>query len=578
MKLADALKIVQTPTSPGAEPFRVYLACGIFPLHLTTFLAAHLRERLPERAIEIETGLYGDLIGNLKRLQRSSAQAGAVVVEWPDLDPRLGLRRLGGWGPKVLPDIQATVKSNLKQIQKLLAEAAQSISVIVCLPTVPLPPISHQPVARWAPDILLLEKILAEFASASGSSGLKLLNRQRLDAVSPIAERLDVKSELSTGFPYRIAHASKVAEFLALLIHPISPKKGLITDLDDTLWRGLLGEEGVEGVSWELDRHSHIHALYQQLLSALSESGVLLGVASKNDPALVAKALARADLLLPEDRLFPVEAAWSPKSKSVGRILDAWNINADAVVFVDDSPLELGEVKSVYPEMECWRFPVDDEQSAYEFLETLRDVFGKPGIQEEDAIRAASVRSGTAFQRVAKGESDRSLKDFLGQLNAALTLEPVSVGESRAFELVNKTNQFNLNGRRLNDAQFRTALNRSGAVSLLVSYHDKYGPLGKIAVILGQLNSSILRIDTWVMSCRAFSRHIEHKCLEYLFESLNVSRIELDFQQTERNGPMRDFLHEFGDIEMSGPYKIPRATFINKKPILFHRINEANYA
>src|SRR5712691_11459908 len=107
MKLAEALRIVQAAPSADASKFSVYLACGIFPLHLTTFLAAHLRERLPNQAIEILTGLYGDLPGNLESLRKSSADAAAVVIEWSDFDPRLGLRRLGGWGPNILPDVQA---------------------------------------------------------------------------------------------------------------------------------------------------------------------------------------------------------------------------------------------------------------------------------------------------------------------------------------------------------------------------------------------------------------------------------------------------------------------------------------
>lgn len=574
MKLSEALKITQALPHSGAQEFEVYLACGIFPLHLTTFLAAHLRRRLPDRAIEIQTGLYGDLPGNLEQLRKSSARAGVVIVEWSDLDPRLGLRRLGGWGPNILPDIQAGVEQTASQLLERLAAAAQSIPLALSLPTIPLPPISYQPGEQFGIANLRLEKTLADFAlDAAEIPHVKIVNRQRLDTISAVSERLDVKSELSTGFPYRTTHASRLSELIAYLIHPRPPKKGLITDLDDTLWRGLLGEEGVNGISWELDRRSHIHALYQQLLRALSESGVLIGVASKNDPALVREALARQDLILPAEYLFPVEVNWGPKSQSIGRILEAWNINADAVVFIDDSALELAEVKSLYPEMECLRFSIDDEQSVYGLLENLRDLFAKPAILADDVIRVASVRSGSEFQSHAQTESARPLEDFLEQVNAELTLSGIPLnGEPRAVELVNKTNQFNLNGRRLDDGEFQTALNRPNAVSLLVSYDDKYGPLGKIAVLLGQVESSVLKIDTWVMSCRAFSRYIEHRCLEYLFESLDVAEIELEYRETARNGPVREFLSQFVDMESAGPIRIDRETFMNEKPKLSHKI------
>jgi FkbH-like protein len=585
MKLAEALKLVNAAAPPDAERFTVYLACGFLPLHLTTFLAAHLRLRLPARAVEIQTGLYGDLPGNLAQLAKSGMHAGAVVIEWSDFDPRLGLRRLGGWGPGVLPDIEATVQGSTAQLLKLLEATSQSMSAIpvaLCLPTLPLPPISFQPNSQSALAQLLLEQTLADFAlSAAQLPQVKIVSRPRLDAVSPVADRLDVKSELATGFPYRTTHASSVAELLAALIQPSPPKKGLITDLDDTLWRGLVGEVGVARISWELDQHSHIHALYQQLLGALAESGVLLAVASKNDPALVSETLRREDLLLPRDRLFPVEVNWNPKSQSVGRILAAWNINPDAVVFVDDSPMELAEVKANYPAMECLLFPRDNDQAGYELLEKLRDLFGKQEILAEDAIRVASLRSGSEFQKMGH-ESSQTLETFLAQVEAELTLGPVTIadgaGAPRAFELVNKTNQFNLNGRRLSDAEFQAALQRPGAVSLLVGYADKFGPLGKIAVVLGQVEASVLKIDTWVMSCRAFSRHIEYKCLEYLFESLNVTEIGLEFEPTPRNGPLREFLSQFCDGELTPPLRIQRETFMSKKPRLAQKIKEVSYA
>jgi len=280
---------------------------------------------------------------------------------------------------------------------------------------------------------------------------------------------------------------------------------------------------------------------------------------------------------LPRDRLFPVEVNWNPKSQSVGRILAAWNINPDAVVFIDDSPMELAEVKANYPAMECLLFPRDDDQAAYELLEKLRDLFGKQEILAEDAIRVASLRSGSEFQKMGN-ESPQTLETFLAQVEAELTLDPVTIadggGAARAFELVNKTNQFNLNGRRLSEAEFQAALQRPGAVSLLVGYADKFGPLGKIAVVLGQVEGSVLKIDTWVMSCRAFSRHIEYRCLEYLFESLNVAEIELAFEPTPRNGPLREFLLQFGAGELKAPLRIQRETFMTRKPPLAQKIKE----
>lgn len=578
MKLSEALRIVQTPIPSDAEKLGVFFACGFTPLHLVTFLTACLHESLPERNIEIQTGLYGDLAGNLEKFNKSCCYVGAVVIEWSDLDPRLGLRSLGGWGPQVLADIQENSRLTADRILRLLKNISQSSSIALCLPTLPLPPVSYLPNSQLGLHELLLKGVVQDFAlNAASLPNIKILNHQQLDEITPLSERFDVKSELTTGFPYRTAFAAKIAGLLAQLIHPQLPKKGLITDLDDTLWRGILGEDGVMGISWDLDKHSHIHALYQQTLKALAESGVLIGVASKNDQALVMEAFERKDLVLSKNHLFPLEINWQQKSKSVERILEAWNIGADAVVFLDDSPLELAEVRAVYPEMECMLFPKNNDAAVYQLLRNLRSIFGKQEILEEDAIRVQSLRSGKEFQVQAQNRPHRSLDSFLEHLEAELTFSPVSIEDARAFELINKTNQFNLNGRRMNNIEFQTTLQRQGAVSLTISYQDKYGPLGKIAVLLGRVELSILKIDTWVMSCRAFSRHIEYKCLEYLFDNLGVSEIELDYNPTTRNSPVQEFLSRFFDQDLNFPYRITREMFMSRKPALFHNVIEVSY-
>src|SRR5271163_5081814 len=99
MKLIEALEILRNESREGARPFRVSLVCSFTPAHLQTFLRANLKQALPENRIEIASGLYGDFWGNLARLERENPDAGVLVVEWSDLDPRLGLRRLGHWSP-----------------------------------------------------------------------------------------------------------------------------------------------------------------------------------------------------------------------------------------------------------------------------------------------------------------------------------------------------------------------------------------------------------------------------------------------------------------------------------------------
>jgi FkbH-like protein len=360
---------------------------------------------------------------------------------------------------------------------------------------------------------------------------------------------------------------------LALLLAPPSPKKALITDLDGTLWRGLAGETGPENVSWDLESHSQIHGLYQKLLASLAGEGVLIGVASKNDPEVVRRTFERDDLLLQPDRIFPMEVHWDPKSGSVERILRTWNILAESVVFVDDSPMELAEVAAAHPGIECLLFPKADYAAAYELLRRLRDLFGKPRISPEDALRLESIRQAAPFERASGAAISET---FLQEAEAVISFDFPPGGDPRALELINKTNQFNLNGIRHTEAGWRARLSRPEAFLAVVSYRDKFGPLGKIAVIEGRRSGETIFVDSWVMSCRAFSRRIEHQCLQTLFERGSAREMVFAFQPTAKNGPLRDFFAALSGRTPDAPFALERSQFEERRPPLYHRVLEVS--
>jgi FkbH-like protein len=542
MNLIEALTIINQSAPDDAGTLEAFLACGFTPLHLQTFLAAHLRQRSPQRKVQVKTGLFGDLAGNIERLHGANSELLFVVIEWRDIDPRLGIRDLGGWRTEDLPDIVGTLKRALSRLEKALWRASASIPTYVCLPTLPLPPLFVTPTYQAGGYELQLRQSVASFAeSVSRESSVRILNAQLLAELSPPSARLDVRSELTAGFPYRLPHASVIAELLATLAQNPTPKKGLITDLDDTLWAGILGEVGTEGVSWNLDQHSHVHGLYQQFLSSLASAGVLIAVASKNDRTLVEQVFERKDLLISKENVYPFEVHWGRKSESAGRILKTWNIGAEDVVFIDDSPMEVAEVKAVFPGMECIVFPTNDYQAIWDLTKRLRDLFGKSVISEEDAIRQQSIRSAEVL-RESMDVSGGSLDEFLQNADAVVRFTfGKQPGDRRAFELINKTNQFNLNGKRLSDAAWMSYLSDPATFLMTVTYEDKYGPLGKIAALLGKLQGKLIRVDSWVMSCRAFSRRIEHQSLAQLFEKFDAEEICFDYHATPRNGPLQEF-------------------------------------
>jgi FkbH-like protein len=575
MKLIEALEIVRKDVPEGAKAFRVSLACSFTPAHFQTLLHANLRLVLPGSHIVVSPGLYGDFWGNLARIAQENPDVAVLLMEWNDLDPRLGLRSLGSWEPNALADILKSARARSAQFQQSIRMLSKTVPLAVCFPTLPLPPVSFEPAWRaGAFDLALRAEVSTMSLLAAQTHNVGVINLQYLDQLSPLASRFDVKSELTSGFPYRLPHASVLASMLARVARPPAPKKGLITDLDDTVWSGILGEVGLEGVSWDLEHHSHLHAVYQKMLHSLSEAGVLVGVASKNDAKFAEEAFLRSDMILPRKSVFPVEAHWGPKSDSVRRIVKTWNIGADAVVFIDDSPMELAEVKAAHPQVECLLFPKDDPQAIDALLYRLRELFGKSLLSEEDAIRRDSIRQahsgdgeGTDHGQV----SEEFLRDAGAELTLSFSKDPL---DPRALELINKTNQFNLNGRRYADKEWQDFVRDPATLLLVVSYRDKYGPLGKIAVLAGRLSERILSADVWVMSCRAFSRRIEHRCLEELFERFQVDEIVFDYVATPKNGPVRDFLTEILGTSPTSPSRMSRARFAAQRRDTFHQVLE----
>jgi FkbH-like protein len=572
MKLIDALKLSHEGANRDAEPYALFLACGFSTLHFETFLAAHLAEVLPKRRIVLSRGTFGDLVGNLELAADQSAENLLVAFEWSDFDPRLSIRSLGGWS-----DANGIVE-NAEQAAHRLKRALSSLAMptVVSFPGLPLLPVFQTKSCVLGAAEGRLRNLVAEMASWSASQPhMRVINPDQIAELSPPTHRWDVRNDVSTGFPYSVGHADALSALCVRALLPVPRRKGIITDLDDTLWRGIVGEVGTENVTWSLEHGSQMHGLYQRTLEALAETGILVAVASKNDQAVVAQALQRPDLVLAPEVLFPVEVHWHPKSESVARILHAWKIGAAEVVFIDDNPLEIAEVQSVFPELEGRLFPKDDPAASVELLRWLCDEFARESVSTEDKLRRKSLERDSIFD----SESRRTdTEAFLQSLEAKTTIRAASRATPRAFELVNKTNQFSINGSRYTEDRWRACAKRIDDFVITVAYQDRFGPLGTIAIMAGHVSGPTVHLEDWVISCRAFSRRVEYRCLASLFDRFNKDAVSIAFRPTERNGPARNLLGCFfkslpanGDATL----ELTRGGFETNCPKLYDHVHDA---
>ena len=574
MRLNEALQIVNA-TNKASGPFSIiFLACGFQPLHLATFIQAHSIRRLGGQIVRIETGLFGNILSNINRAAESKATSSAVALEWEDLDARLGLRASGGWTSASQRDIERLSIRRLEELESAITKLSASIPVAVSPPSLPLPPLGHTVQLQATTLSLQLEQQLAAFLQRLAYTGsARILDPFWLACNSPPSSRLDPKMSLLTGFPYSIKHADAVASALVDLLFATPAKKGLILDLDETLWSGVVGEVGVDRVSWCMEDGSQVHAWLQQMLAQLAENGVLIAIASKNQPELVEQALSRKDLLVPRGALFPIIATWGAKSVAVQEIVRRWNIAADSVVFLDDTAMELSEVQSAVPGITCLQFTPKDPGAVWNVLQQLRNLFGKPAIFAEDLLRSNSIRSAEALEELALGTVSSK---FLHTLGGRVILDyQRDSADTRPLDLINKTNQFNLNGIRLIEGDWRERMKSPTGVAIKVSYEDKFGPLGNIAALLGQVQGHRVHVTSWVMSCRAFSRRIEYHILDSLFRVTGASELRFEFRPTERNWPLQNFFAEIEiDYVLSGQASLLRETFEKNMPELPHQVSE----
>ncbi|MBO1413055.1 HAD family hydrolase [Streptomyces sp. FH025] len=277
--------------------------------------------------------------------------------------------------------------------------------------------------------------------------------------------------------------------------------KCLVLDLDDTLWGGVVGDDGVGALRIGGSYPGSAHRELQQLARDLMTQGVMLAVASKNDDAVAREAIAtHPEMVLRPDDFVAVHATWEPKPDSVRALAAELNIGADAMVFVDDNPVERGLMRELRPEVTTVELPADPAR--YASLLAARGDFNLLRLTGEDRERTRLYRERSQRAELAATAGD--LTEYLTALGSELTLEPAGpLNSARIVQLFGKTNQFNLTGIRYGDLA-------GGPAFFGARLADRYGDNGLIAALaIEREEDGAWSIGNFVLSCRAFSRGVE---------------------------------------------------------------------
>jgi FkbH-like protein len=356
-----------------------------------------------------------------------------------------------------------------------------------------------------------------------------------------LASRLPVSSEF-----FRAYSRGLVRSFSTLFR---APRKVLCTDLDNTLWGGVLGEDGADGIATGAAFPGNCYLEYQKYLKQLSSRGILLAVVSKNNPADVREAFQTrsADLALRLDDFVATKISWNEKAQSIRDLAQELSLGYDSFVFVDDNPVECEAIRQQLPEVAVVEAPVTEPWRMVERL-AEQPFFDAAVVTDEDVNRVGEYKA--QAQRAELANRVASREEFLASLGIVCTFQSALLAPlSRAVQLLAKTNQFNLTTRRRSAAGIEEFATAAGGQAIVVRVRDRFGDAGVVGLALAQNRGDSCHIDSLLLSCRVIGRGIESALLAYLGRNAlqtGARRLVGEFVPTKKNAPCSSFYSDHG--------------------------------
>jgi FkbH-like protein len=437
---------------------------------------------------------------------------------------------------------------------------AKSAIILMILPPGP----------RVQPELLttLIDAGASLAQRVRGLPGIHFLDDSQIDAVASADRYDDARDELA-HIPYTETFFAALALVVARRIHAIRvlAAKVLVLDCDNTLWRGVVGEDGVDGI-----QIPESYLAVQDFAIVQQAKGVLICLASKNTEADVLEVLERRrDMRLNANHIVAHRINWQPKSTNIRALAAELNLGLDAFVFVDDNPVECAQMRAELPHVVTVQLPAEDEIPA--FLTRLW-MFDKLTATTEDAGRTRMYKENSARRAMESQLTD--ISEFLAALDLKIDIATPAPDEwVRVEQLTQRTNQFNFTTHRRTTQELKSSF-ANGAHVFRVRVSDRFGDYGLVGVIVAQKADNTLLVDNFLLSCRVLGRGVEHAMLRRLgelSEDLRLKDVSLPYIATLRNAPAAAFAEsvaaEFAHrLPERALYRIPaaRAAAITHRP------------
>ncbi len=373
---------------------------------------------------------------------------------------------------------------------------------------------------------------------------------------------------------FRMGYSSnatiELSNAYANLIHTVlgGSKKVLCLDLDNTLWGGVIGDDGQSGI--EIGPENGASSAYkaiQEDARQLKHAGVILTIASKNQEENALLGLRHPNGIVREADFAVIKANWNLKSQSIKEIAHILNVGVDSLVFLDDNPAERMEVSQALPMVSVPE--VSNEPTGFMKQIAHGGYFHKYALTHEDQKRADYYTSNAKRDQLLNQVGHRA--EYLKQLAMETEIEQYSpLYQARILQLINKTNQFNLNGVRITESELAPYIEgQKGYIGIYGTLIDRFSDAGLVSALYGRKEGSVFYLDQWVMSCRVFKRDLEKGIFSVLVNRLlheQVIEIHAKYLKTEKNIIMEDTLQS---LEFKWDHEQECYTYSIRGPITF---------
>jgi FkbH-like protein len=397
----------------------------------------------------------------------------------------------------------------------------------------------------------LIDGINRELAALLLRSNDVLLDVAGIAETVGLANRHDLRlwnlAKLSFSDEFIPLYADHVARVVAALRGKSG--KVLVLDLDDTIWGGTIGDDGLEGIKINQgDAIGEAHLAVQRMALDLRQRGIVLAVASKNSDEVARAPFERhPEMLLKLEHIAVFQANWNDKATNIRAIAEELSLGLDSIVFLDDNPAERGLVRKLLPQVAVPELPEDP--SAYARTLAAGGYFEAVAIAAEDLKRAGFYQENA--KRASLQRQAGSVDAYLASLAMTITFQPFDeTGRARIVQLINKSNQYNLTTRRYTEPEIFELERDPSIFTLQARLTDIFGDNGMISVVIcRQVGIETWEIDTWLMSCRVLGRKVERMVLREILEHARAAGIRKligTYRPTERNQLVADHYRKLG--------------------------------